>query len=100
MSQLDNLGTPEALLALRSDLPAGVMIDAIECALQRAGSVLSLLSPYFDGQISDGMPSSSVIANAIWSVEGELENIRKLAHHAYDSESAIKLANDKPASGA
>lgn len=101
MSQLNNFGTPEDLLTLRSDLPAGVMISAIECALQRAESVLSLLSPYFDGQISDGgMPSSFVIANAIWSVEGELENIRKLAHHAYDSESAIKLANDKPASGA
>ena len=86
MSQLVDFSTPEALLALHTDLPSGVMIDAIECALQRAEAVLSLLSPYFDGQLEASPPAGHVIANAIWSIEGELENIRKLTHHAYQSE--------------
>ncbi|MDM1707699.1 hypothetical protein [Thiopseudomonas alkaliphila] len=78
--------TPEDVLVMHPEAGAGIKIDAIECALSRAQSVINLLSPYFNGIIKDVKPSDGVIADALWSIQGELELIRKLANHAHESQ--------------
>ena len=74
------LDLPETLFVIRSDAPAGVPIDAIECAVSRAQSILTMVSAEFNKD-EPCQWSPSVIANALWAVEGILEQIRILANN-------------------
>ncbi|WP_122668423.1 hypothetical protein [Pseudomonas viridiflava] len=71
---------PEDLLCVNPKADAGVPIDAITCAVDRASSVLLLLEDQFE---NDG-PSlaNHIIAAALWDVRGTLGLIRTLALHA------------------
>lgn len=75
-----HLGTPEDFMVLRPDAPAGVPIDAIECAIARANSILILLQGEFESKDSNTL-SNGVISNVLWSVQGILEEIRILANN-------------------
>ena len=79
------LGTPEDVLAVPADVPAGYPINAMECALSRADAVLVLLSGQFDGT-GDGRLADHVICNALWAVSGELAILRKLLDHGRRTE--------------
>lgn len=74
------LDRPEAVLAIRPDAPAGIPIDAIECALSRADATLLLLMDQFEGSEPTTF-SNKVIVNALWSVQGLLEQVRILANN-------------------
>lgn len=75
-----HLGTPEDFMVLRPDAPAGVPIDAIECAIARANSILILLQGQFESEDSNTL-SNGIIANTLWAVQGMLEEIRILANN-------------------
>ncbi|MGW8462858.1 hypothetical protein [Pseudomonas sp. CLCA07] len=78
-----NFALPEDLLCVSKDTEAGIPIDAITCAVDRASSVLLLLEDQFE---SDGPHlANHVIAAALWDVRGTLGLIRTLALHADNS---------------
>jgi hypothetical protein len=83
MSVALSFALPEDLLCVSQDAEAGIPIDALTCAVDRANSVLLLLEDQFDG---DGPRlSNHVIAAALWDVRGTLGMIRTLVVHADDS---------------
>lgn len=85
MSDFISLGTPEDLLDVAGNMPAGYPIDAIECAMTRAESVLLLLFGQFDGT-GGGRLADHIICDALWTVTGELALLRKLFNHGYRTE--------------
>lgn len=72
--------TPEDLLSIASDVPAGYPIDALTCAIGRADSILCLVSGQFDGTGGDRY-ADPILANILWAVRGELALISKLVAH-------------------
>lgn len=79
MSILRGADLPEDLLSVSSDMEAGVPIDAITCAINRADSVLTLLEHHFEND--QPCLSGHVIAAIIWDVRGTLGLIKTLAIH-------------------
>lgn len=75
---------PEDLLCITPQAPAGVPIDAITCAVERAQAVLCLLEDQFEADHGQRL-ANSVILGVLWDVRGTLEQIRTLAVHADDS---------------
>ena len=74
---------PEELLCVDRQAEAGIPIDAISCAIDRASAVLMLLEDQFD---SDGPRlNNHVIAAALWDVRGTLGLIRTLAIYGDDT---------------
>lgn len=83
MNSALSFALPEDLLCVHNDAEAGVPIDALTCAVERANSVLLLLEDQFD---CDGPRlANHVIAAALWDVRGTLGLIRTLAVHADNS---------------
>ena len=83
MNSALSFALPEDLLCVRNDAEAGVPIDALTCAVERANSVLLLLEDQFD---CDGPRlANHVIAAALWDVRGTLGLIRTLVAHADNS---------------
>ncbi len=80
------VSTPEDVMTVAADLPAGYPVDAMECALLRADAVLVLLSGQFDGTGSGQLLADNIIADALWSVRGQLAAVRKLLEHGYNTE--------------
>lgn len=79
MSTLRSLALPEDLLCVSNDVEAGIPIDAITCAIDRADSVLTLLEDHFEGD--QPRLSNHVIASVIWDVRGTLGLIKTLTLH-------------------
>ncbi|QWA27822.1 hypothetical protein [Pseudomonas sp. RC3H12] len=75
---------PEDLLCITANAPAGVPIDALTCAIERAQAVLCLLEDQFEADQSQRL-ANRVILGALWDVRGTLEQIRTLVVHADDS---------------
>ncbi|MBC3504430.1 hypothetical protein HU761_23905 [Pseudomonas sp. SWRI59] len=75
---------PEDLLCITANAPAGVPIDAITCAVERAQAVLCLLEDQFEAEQNQRL-ANRVILGALWDVRGTLEQIRTLVVHADDS---------------
>lgn len=75
------LDRPEALFVIRPDAPPGIPVDAIDCAVGRARSVLMLLSSQFENLEEPCTFSNAVVCDALWTVEGILEEIRILANN-------------------
>ena len=73
-----NFALPEDLLSVSKTVEAGVPIDAITCAIERANSVLTLLEDHFEGE---SRLANHVIAAVIWDVRGTLGLIKTLALH-------------------
>lgn len=82
---------PEELLRVRSDAEPGFPTDAITAACERASAVAVLLSDQFDGA-KDGRVSDAVILNALWDIQGTLEQIKVLAQYAHDSQARAGTA--------
>ena len=83
MNKALSFALPEDLLCVQNGVEAGVPIDALTCAVERANSVLLLLEDQFD---CDGPRlANHVIAAALWDVRGTLGLIRTLALHADNS---------------
>lgn len=80
----DHFSQPEDLFCITTKAPAGVPIDAITCAVERAQAVLCLLEDQFEAEQSQRL-TNRVILSALWGVRGTLEQIRTLAVHADDS---------------
>ena len=70
---------PEDLLCVNPTAEAGVPIDAITCAIDRADSVLTLLEDHFESESS--RLANHVIAAVLWDVRGTLGLIKTLALH-------------------
>jgi hypothetical protein len=70
---------PEDLLCVSKSAEAGVPIDAITCAIERADSVLTLLEDHFESESS--RLANHVIAAVLWDVRGTLGLIKTLALH-------------------
>lgn len=70
---------PEDLLCVSMNAEAGVPIDAITCAIDRADSVLTLLEDHFENESS--RLANHVIAAVLWDVRGTLGLIKTLALH-------------------
>jgi len=68
---------PENLLCVNPTAEAGVPIDAITCAIDRADSVLTLLEDHFENESS--RLANHVIAAVLWDVRGTLGLIKTLA---------------------
>ena len=75
---------PEDMLCITANAPAGVPIDALTCAIERAQAVLCLLEDQFEAEQSQRL-ANRVILGALWDVRGTLEQIRTLVVHADDS---------------
>jgi hypothetical protein len=73
-------GTPESLLRLASNAPAGYPTDAINCALDRAEAVLLMLSGQFDGSNEDRL-NDSIISTVISAIHGEMRLIKTMLAH-------------------
>lgn len=80
MKSLLNFALPEDLLCVSKEAEAGIPIDAITCAIDRASSVLTLLEDHFEGDTP--RLSNHIIASVLWDVRGTLGLIRTLAMHA------------------
>ncbi|SDU04760.1 hypothetical protein SAMN05216296_1472 [Pseudomonas pohangensis] len=76
--------TPEDVLTVPENMPAGYPVDAISCAIARADAMLLLIEGQFDAD--DGRLADHVIANALWAVRGELAVIGKLVDHGHNTE--------------
>ncbi|KDD67780.1 hypothetical protein V466_17815 [Pseudomonas mandelii PD30] len=70
---------PEDLLCVNPKAEAGVPIDAITCAIDRADSVLTLLEDHFESESS--RLANHIIAAVLWDVRGTLGLIKTLALH-------------------
>lgn len=76
--------TPEQVMAIASDTAPGYPVDAIDCALARADSVLCLLEGQFDGSDSEQL-ADHLVANILWSVRGQLALIKAMVKHGHDT---------------
>jgi hypothetical protein len=79
MSTLPGFALPEDLLCVSKQAEAGIPIDAITCAIERADSVLTLLEDHFDGD--KPRLANHVLAAVIWDVRGTLGLIKTLTLH-------------------
>ncbi|MFZ4964794.1 hypothetical protein ACL9RJ_11030 [Pseudomonas sp. Mn2068] len=79
MSTSLRVALPEDLLGVNSGVEAGIPIDAITCAIERADSVLTLLEDHFESDSS--RLANHVIAAVLWDVRGTLGLIKTLALH-------------------
>jgi len=80
MKSLLNFALPEDLLCVSKEAEAGIPIDAITCAIDRASSVLTLLEDHFEGDTP--RLSNHIIASVLWDVRGTLGLIRTMAMQA------------------
>jgi len=74
--------TPESFMSVTEDelFP----IDAINCAKTRARATLSMLINEFGG-IEEPSLSSHTVANALWAIDGYIDQIEIMVNHAYSS---------------
>ena len=79
MNNALSFSLPEDLLCVNPTVEAGVPIDAITCAIDRADSVLMLLEDHFESESS--RLANHVIAAVLWDVRGTLGLIKTLALH-------------------
>jgi hypothetical protein len=79
MNNALSFALPEDLLCVSKSAVAGVPIDAITCAIERADSVLTLLEDHFENESS--RLANHVIAAVLWDVRGTLGLIKTLALH-------------------
>ena len=79
MKSLLNFALPEDLLCVSKEAEAGIPIDAITCAIDRADSVLTLLEDHFESDSS--RLANHVIAAVLWDVRGTLGLIKTLTLH-------------------
>ena len=79
MNSALSFALPEDLLCVNPTAEAGVPIDAITCAIDRADSVLTLLEDHFESESS--RLANHVIAAVLWDVRGTLGLIKTLALH-------------------
>lgn len=77
-------GTPEDVLVVDPTSRHGYHVDAIECAMVRADSLLTMLSTQFEDQDSQTL-HRVVISNVLWAIQGEIEMAKKLFVHGYES---------------
>ena len=80
-------GTPEELFSIRPEAEAGLPIDALLCALSRARAVLAIASGQFNDPAAPRW-TDSIIASALWSVEGDLSLIEQMVRYGWETEEA------------
>ena len=79
MNNALSFALPEDLLCVNPTAEAGIPIDAITCAIDRADSVLTLLEDHFENE--SPRLANHVIAAVLWDVRGTLGLIKTLAMH-------------------
>ena len=73
------IGTPEGFMNTENAHPVDLH-DALNCVLQRARSTTILLSTQFEDPEADRC-NDDIIANVIWSLQGQIEQALKLAEN-------------------
>lgn len=81
MNNALSFALPEDLLSVSNDAGAGIPIDAITCAIDRAESVLMLLEDHFESESDRPRLANHVLAAVIWDVRGTLGLIKTLTLH-------------------
>ncbi len=81
MNHVLNFALPEDLLDVSKDAGAGIPIDAITCAINRADSVLTLLEDHFESESERPRLANHILAAVIWDVRGTLGLIKTLTLH-------------------
>ncbi|SDS84584.1 hypothetical protein [Pseudomonas prosekii] len=81
MNQALSFSLPEDLLDVCKDAEAGIPIDAITCAINRADSVLILLEDHFESASDRPRLANHILAAVIWDVRGTLGLIKTLTLH-------------------
>lgn len=79
MNKALSFSLPEDLLCVNPKAEAGIPIDAITCAIDRADSVLILLEDHFDSD--KPRLANHVLSSVIWDVRGTLGLIKTLTLH-------------------
>lgn len=74
--------TPEDFIVVQQE--HGFPINAITCLIARAEAVVLLLHERFDGTFG-GHTKDECVANALWSVDGDLRMLRTMIEAAYCS---------------
>lgn len=69
--------TPEAVIAALLQQQRGSAVDVLGCVLARAHAVSVLLGEEFSGGEKGGL-ADSVIVNALWDIQGQLEIARAM----------------------
>jgi len=87
MNSAHGFALPEDLLCVSKEAEAGIPIDAITCAIDRADSVLTLLEDHFGSD--KPLLSNHVLSSVIWDVRGTLGLIKTLAMHGDSSSSPM-----------
>lgn len=80
----EDAGATEEIFVLAEDLEPGIPINAIDCSISRTEAILMLIMPQFDGT-SSFRHNDQVICNAIWAIQGELEQLSKMVHHGFQT---------------
>jgi hypothetical protein len=91
MNEEKSCDTPEACMVLRPGLPDGMLIDAMTCTIGRMRGVVALVMAQVDGS-TDGMTENREMTNALWAVEGMLDQLEALADHGFKQEFARRRA--------
>ena len=84
MSSLQFIGTPETIVSVSPDAPAGMPVDEITCAVARADAVITMVMMALNDD-DGGRIADSVLSDALWGVQCQLELIKKMACHAHSS---------------
>lgn len=74
--------TPEAFFDVPANAEPGYPIDAIDCALARADSTLTMLLGQFDGT-GEQAYAPHIVANVLWAIQGEIRLAKKMIYHGF-----------------
>lgn len=96
MSIFQSTGQPEDFVSVSPGAPNGLPIDEIHCSVSRAAAVINLVMMALS---SDDRPADSVLADALWGVQCDLELIKKMAYHAHSTTLAKSAALTDQADG-
>lgn len=77
-----SFNTPEELLAVRADAPAGLYIDALEATLTRVAAVLDLLIAVTSDLTNGPSVSQQILADSLWTASGLVAEARLIVEHA------------------
>lgn len=78
------LSTPETLFSINPSVERGLYIDAMDCALARASAVIRLIA-YAGSDASGFDVRHETVTNALWCVEGLIEQAQHISDYAGNS---------------
>lgn len=81
-SELALAGLPEELFIVHPDAPRAINLDVLSCCIARADGVLTAVICSGESDSECFSLSKEALLGALWSIEGELAQIKALIAHA------------------